>query len=53
MRKMLKTTNNALASSKDPATLPICLNIKREIPVEIAISMAAQMILHRAERNGL
>ena len=37
----------------DLVTTPIGLPIKGETPAEIAISIAAQMILHRAERNGL
>ena len=34
-------------------TTPIGISIQAETPAEIAISIAAQMILHRAERNGL
>ena len=37
----------------DLVTTPIGLNIKGETPAEIAISIAAQMILCRAELNGL
>lgn len=33
-------------------TTPIGLAIKAETPAEIAISIAAQLILHRAERDG-
>lgn len=36
----------------DRITSPIGLKIKAETPTEIAISIAAQMIMHRAERNG-
>lgn len=35
----------------DRITSPIGLSIKAETPAEIAISIAGQMILHRAERN--
>ena len=34
-------------------TTPIGLPIKGKSPAEIAISIAAQLILHRAEQNGL
>ena len=37
----------------DRVTTPIGLDIKGETPAEIAISIAAQMILVRAERSGL
>lgn len=37
----------------DRITSPIGLDIKGETPAEIAISIAAQMILHRAQRAGL
>lgn len=36
----------------DRITTPIGLAIKAETPAEIAISIAGQMILHRAERNA-
>ena len=35
----------------DRITSPVGLAIKAETPAEIAISIAGQMILHRAERN--
>ena len=35
----------------DRITSPVGLTIKAETPAEIAISIAGQMILHRAERN--
>lgn len=34
-------------------TTPVGLPIKAETPAEIAVSIAGQMILHRAQRNGL
>ena len=37
----------------DRIITPIGLEIKAETPAEIAISIAGQMILHRAERNAL
>lgn len=36
----------------DRITSPIGLKIKAETPAEIAVSIAGQMIMHRAERNG-
>lgn len=36
----------------DRITSPIGLKIKAETPAEIAISIAGQMIMHRAERSG-
>ena len=36
----------------DRITSPIGLSIKAETPAEIAISIAGQMILHRAEKNN-
>jgi len=53
VRKTLKEEYGLTEEELDLVTTPIGLNIKGETPAEIAISIAAQMILHRAERNGL
>ena len=53
VRKTLKEDYGLCDEELDLVTTPIGLNIKGETPAEIAISIAAQMILHRAERNGL
>ena len=53
VRKKLKEEYGLLDEELDLVTTPIGLPIKGETPAEIAISIAAQMILHRAERNGL
>ena len=53
VRKTLKEEYGLLDEELDLVTTPIGLNIKGETPAEIAISIAAQMILHRAEQNGL
>ena len=53
VRKTLKEEYGLADEELDLVTTPIGLNIKGETPAEIAISIAAQMILHRAERNGL
>jgi len=53
VRKTLKEEYGLMDEELDLVTTPIGLNIKGETPAEIAISIAAQMILHRAERNGL
>jgi len=53
VQKTLKEEYGLLDEELDLVTTPIGLNIKGETPAEIAISIAAQMILHRAERNGL
>ena len=53
VRKTLKEDYGLADEELDLVTTPIGLNIKGETPAEIAISIAAQMILHRAERNGL
>ena len=53
VRKTLKETYGLADDVLDLVTTPIGLPIKGETPAEIAISIAAQMILHRAERNGL
>ena len=53
VRKTLKEEYGLADEELDLVTTPIGLPIKGETPAEIAISIAAQMILHRAERNGL
>ena len=53
VRKTLKEEYGLMDAELDLVTTPIGLPIKGETPAEIAISIAAQMILHRAERNGL
>lgn len=53
VRKTLKEEYGLPDEELDLVTTPIGLAIKGETPAEIAISIAAQMILHRAERNGL
>jgi xanthine/CO dehydrogenase XdhC/CoxF family maturation factor len=49
----VKEEYGLLDEELDLVTTPIGLPIKGETPAEIAISIAAQMILHRAERSGL
>lgn len=51
VRKVLKEEYGLTDTELDLVTTPIGLDIKGETPAEIAISIAAQMILHRAERN--
>lgn len=53
VRKVLKDEYGLTDEELNLVTTPIGLNIKGETPAEIAISIAAQMILHRAERSGL
>ena len=53
VRKTLKEEYGLTDEELDLVTTPIGLPIKGETPAEIAISIAAQMILHRAEQNGL
>ena len=53
VRKTLKEEYGLIDEELDLVTTPIGLPIKGETPAEIAISIAAQMILHRAERSGL
>ena len=43
--------SKAKKADTDRITSPVGLTIKSETPAEIAISIAGQMILHRAERN--
>ncbi len=51
VRKSLKEDFGLLDEELDLVTTPIGLSIQAETPAEIAISIAAQMILRRAERN--
>jgi len=53
VRRTLKEEYGLTDEELDLVTTPIGLPIKGETPAEIAISIAAQMILCRAERNGL
>ena len=53
VRRTLKAEYGLADEELDLVTTPIGLPIKGETPAEIAISIAAQMILHRAERSGL
>ena len=53
VRRTLKEEYGLMEEELDLVTTPIGLPIKGETPAEIAISIAAQMILHRAERSGL
>ncbi len=53
VRKSLKEDFGLMDEELDLVTTPIGLSIKAETPAEIAISIAAQMILHRAERNSV
>ena len=53
VRKTLKEEYGLTDEELNLVTTPIGLPIKGETPAEIAISIAAQMILHRAEQNGL
>ena len=53
VRRTLKEEYGLADEELDLVTTPIGLPIKGETPAEIAISIAAQMILHRAEQNGL
>lgn len=52
VRKRLKEEYGLSDELLDLVTTPIGLDIKSETPAEIAISIAAQMILCRAERSG-
>lgn len=49
VRKSLKEDYGIAEEELDLITTPIGLPIKGQTPAEIAISIAAQMILHRAE----
>lgn len=51
-RKALKEEYGLADEEMDPIISPIGLPIKAETPAEIAVSIAAQMILHRAEKRN-
>ena len=53
VRRTLQEEYGLVDEELDLVTTPIGLDIKGETPAEIAVSIAAQMILCRAERNGL
>ena len=50
VRKALQETYHLTDDLLDQVTTPIGLKIKAQTPAEIAVSIAAQLILHRAER---
>lgn len=52
VRRVLKEEHGLTEDELDQITTPIGLDIKADTPAEIAISICAQMILHRAERNS-
>ncbi len=52
VRKVLKEEYGLTEEELNGVTTPIGLSIQAETPAEIAISIAAQMIQHRAMRSG-
>ncbi len=52
VRKVLKEEHGLTEEELNRIITPIGLDIKGDTPAEIAISICAQMILHRAERNS-
>ena len=52
VRKVLKEEYGLTEAELDQVTTPIGLSIQAETPAEIAVSIAAQMIQHRANRNN-
>lgn len=52
VRKVLKEEYGLTEAELDQVITPIGLDIQSETPAEIAISIAAQMIQHRAKRNS-
>ena len=52
VRKVLQEEYGLTEEELNQVTTPIGLSIQAETPAEIAISIAAQMIQHRAQRNG-
>ncbi len=52
VRKKLREEFGLADEELDIVTTPIGLSIKAETPAEIAISIAGQLICHRAMRNG-
>ncbi len=53
VRKTLREEYGLTDGELDLVTTPIGLDIRGETPAEIAISIAAQLILHRAQKNGM
>ena len=51
VRKVLKEEYGLSEEALNSVTTPIGISIGAETPAEIAISIAAQLIAHRAERN--
>ena len=51
VRKVLQEEYGLTDAELDLVTTPIGLDIQAETPAEIAISIAAQMLQHRANRN--
>lgn len=51
VRQALRTEYGLTDEELDQVTTPIGLDIQAETPEEIAVSIAAQMIAHRASRN--
>lgn len=52
VRKILKEEYGLSEEELNQVTTPIGISIQAETPAEIAISIAAQLIQHRAERNS-
>ena len=52
VRKVLKEDYGLTEEELNGVTTPIGISIQAETPAEIAISIAAQLIAHRAERNS-
>ena len=52
VRKVLKEEYGLTEEELSGVTTPIGISIQAETPAEIAISIAAQLIAHRAERNN-
>ena len=52
VRKVLKEEYGLTEEELNGITTPIGISIQAETPAEIAISIAAQLIAHRAERNS-
>ena len=52
VRKVLKEEYGLTEEELNGVTTPIGISIQAETPAEIAISIAAQLIQHRAERNN-
>ncbi|MGN1016805.1 MAG: XdhC family protein, partial [Faecousia sp.] len=52
VRKILKEQYGLSEEELNQVTTPIGISIQAETPAEIAISIAAQLIAHRANRNS-